>query len=158
LLLRTGFWLLGDYRSTPWLGIIFPQSRKDLPHPKENIMRSLVARMAPAIVIAVGAIMLGNSATANAAPKEWDIGAYDACIDAADSLFIEGKINSATHLELTNGCCINSGGVLGPPPENLCSAPAANRVPPSKLPTQTLTPALATAPPGDITQTFAPAP
>ena len=84
--------------------------------------------------------------------------AYDDCINAADQLFIEGKINTATYLELTNGCCINSGGVLGPPPENLCGAPAANRVPPSNLPTETLTPAQATAPPGDITQTFAPAP
>ena len=121
-------------------------------------MRSLVARTAPAIVLAVGAVVLGHSATASAAPKEWDIGAYDDCIKAADELFLEGKINAATHLELTNGCCVTSGGVLGPPPAYLCGAPAANRVPPSNLPTQTLTPAPATAPPGDITQTFAPAP
>lgn len=121
-------------------------------------MRPIVARTVPAIVIAVGAIMLGNSATVNAAPKEWDIGAYDDCVRAAEFLFFKGKINSATLLELRNGCCINSGGVLGPPPANVCGAPAANRVPPSKLPTQTLTPSLATAPPGDITQTFAPAP
>ena len=123
-------------------------------------MRSLVARTASAVVFAVGAILLsGDPATASAAPREWDIGAYDDCVQAADELFLEGKINAATHLDLYNGCCVNSGGVLGPPPENLCSAPAANRVPPSDLPTQTLTPALAiTPPPGDIAQTFAPGP
>jgi hypothetical protein len=108
--------------------------------------------------LAVGAIMLGYSATASAAPKEWDIGAYDDCMKAADDLFLGGEISPDAYIELTNGCCVTSGGVLGPPPANLRSAPAANRVPPSNLPTQTLTPAPATARPGDLTQTFAPAP
>jgi hypothetical protein len=122
-------------------------------------------RLLPAALIAatavLGASAFGDPGIAGAAPKEWDIGAYDDCVRAADLLFVEGKINSATHLELTNGCCVTSGGVLGPPPANVCSAPAANApgrtIPPGR-PIQTLTPDLPFAPPGDITQTFTPAP
>jgi hypothetical protein len=107
--------------------------------------------------------MLGDLANADAAPKKWDQEAYGVCAQQAYDDYAAGKINTKTYQELMGGCCILSGGkwvtdigLAG----GSCVAPAAapGRTVRPGLPTQTLTPALATAPPGDITQTFAPAP
>ena len=126
-------------------------------------MRTLLTRTAPAIVFAVGAIMLGDLANADAAPKKWDQEAYGACAQQAYDDLQAGRINTKTYKELAQGCCNASGGkwvtdigLAG----GICVDPAAapGRTVPPGLPTQTLTPAPATAPPGDITQTFAPAP
>ena len=125
--LRTGFWLQGDYGSTPWLAIISLKAGKKL-HPKENIMRSLVARTAPAIVFAVGAIMLGNLANADAAPKKWDQEGYGVCAQQAYDDWSAGKITTKTYKELAQGCCQLSGGPwvtdIGPAGGS-CVAPAA---------------------------------
>ncbi len=126
-------------------------------------MRSLVARTAPAIVFAVGAIMLGNLANADAAPKKWDQEGYGVCAQQAYDDWSAGKITTKTYKELAQGCCQLSGGkwvtdigLAG----GSCVAPAAapdRTVPPGVI-TQTLTPDPLNPPPGDITQTFAPAP
>ena len=72
-------------------------------------MRSLVARTAPAIVFAVGAIMLGNLANADAAPKKWDQEGYGVCAQQAYDDWSAGKITTKTYKELAQGCCQLSG-------------------------------------------------
>jgi hypothetical protein len=121
-------------------------------------VRSLVARSAPAIVLAVGAIMLGHSATAYAAP-EWDIELYDSCLAGALADYQLGKRTLQQYEADVKNCCVISDGVLSE--TQGCGAPPANAVGRTVRPgaiQQTLTPAQVGPPPGDITQAFTPAP
>jgi hypothetical protein len=125
--------------------------------------RLLVPAALLAAAATLGGSAFGDPAVAFAAPREWDIGEYDKCIQQADHDFFDGKISVAVHDERVRICCSDSGGVwkAGLPLYDACTAPPANAagrtVPPGVI-THTLTPAPATAPPGDITQTFTPAP
>jgi hypothetical protein len=106
--------------------------------------------------IAAGAIAVGAGAlsaqAANAESREWDIGAYDKC--AATNPHIDPD----KYMDHFHYCCIQSGGDWDAS-KGKCVAPPANApgrtVPPGAI-THTLTP-LAPSP-GDITQTFTPAP
>jgi hypothetical protein len=107
----------------------------------------------------LASVVLGYPTTANAVPpKKFDEAGYRDCMNAADELFLGGKINSKTHAELYGGCCITAGGTIGPPPEKQCIKTAAILGEESTLPDQTFTPDLPReVPPGDI-QPFVPAP
>lgn len=110
-------------------------------------------RSLPAALIAAGAMLgtsaLGDPGIAGAAP-EWDIGEYDECM-AGDIL--RGKTEEAH-------CCDMSGGVWNADAQKCVAPPrdAQVRTILDGLPKQTLTPTLATAAPGVITQRFTPAP
>jgi hypothetical protein len=127
----------------------------------------LLQRLIPAVLLAatatIGGSAIGEPATARAVPGEWDIGAYDECMQTADQLFAEGKLKGNQYEELMIHCCIGSGGVwqAAPGGGGKCVAPPAN--PANAQPgnaTHTLQPERPPVMqnPGDITQTFAPAP
>lgn len=106
-------------------------------------------------------------ATSIAAPREWDIGVYDSCIKKVADRNAAGITNDAQMLDEAKHCCSMSGGVwdigaAGPagkcvaPPKDQADTP---RTLPSGAPTQTFQPAPpAVRDPGDVKQTFAPAP
>ncbi|MGZ5379701.1 MAG: hypothetical protein ACXWZR_13605 [Mycobacterium sp.] len=99
--------------------------------------------------IALGACALGDLGIANAA-AEWDIGEYDECLKGD---VIRGKLEE-------QHCCDMSGGVWNGDAQKCVAPPrdAQGRTVREGLPTHTLTPVPATAPPGGIIQTFTPAP
>ncbi len=138
-------------------------------HRRENTMTTSSApttwRRIAVTAITAGAIAVGAGAmsaqVANAEPQEWDIANYDACIAKVNDAYFKGEIGAAAASELRRGCCTNWGGIAQPTPEGgfQCVAPPANaasRTVPQGAIKQTLTP-LAPSP-GDITQTFTPAP
>ena len=122
-------------------------------------MKSLI-RTASAAVFLATTVALVTPATATAAP-EWDIGAYDRCMDIVKEMYGKGKIAQDSLGDAFRECCERTGGVFSPNGNDYaqCHAPPAQgRVGPSDLPTQTFTPDPVIAPPGAITQTFSPAP
>jgi len=133
------------------------------PYPPAFLRRFVLASVVAAAAT-VGASAFGDHAVALAEPREWDIGAYDACILQVVEDFKNGEITSAERDELSYGCCTLSGGIAqpnGPDGAFKCVAPAgaqSGRTVPPGVSKQTLTPDLPFAPPGDITQTFTPAP
>jgi hypothetical protein len=128
-------------------------------------LRRFVLASVVAVAATLSASAFGDPAVAFAEPREWDIGAYDACILQVTEDFLNGEITSAERDELSHGCCTLSGGIAqpnGPDGAFKCVAPPAGAqsgrtVPPGVI-KQTLTPDLPFAPPGDISQTFTPAP
>jgi hypothetical protein len=127
----------------------------------------LLRRLIPAVLLAATATIsgsaIGRSPVAWAVPGEWDIGAYDDCVQTVDRLFAEGKLKGNQYEELMIHCCIGSGGVWQQAPGGggKCVAPPANPArAPSNVPTHTLQPEQPPVMqnPGNITQTFAPGP
>jgi hypothetical protein len=128
----------------------------------------LLRRLLPAVLLAatatIGGSAIGEPATAGAVPGEWDIGAYDECAQTVDQLFVQGKLKGNQYEELMIHCCISSGGVwqTAPGGGGKCVAPPANpaRAPSGNIPTNTLQPEgpPVMQNPGNIDQTFAPAP
>ena len=118
--------------------------------------------LVPAVFLAAGAVLAGGAfgelPAASAAP-EWDIGAYDSCIDRWYGYWQRGEVTADQYKAGVELCCINSGGVLTA--QKTCQSPPANAagrtVPPGVI-THTLTPAPVAPPLGDITQTLTPAP
>ena len=106
--------------------------------------RSLLARSALVIVLAAGAIVLGDPATGDATPKKWDPRQTRTAVTPRTNRGI--GVRSVIRLVMsytTGGACLLSGGVLGPPPKRKCSAPPASapgRTVPPGLPTQLFTP------------------
>jgi hypothetical protein len=89
------------------------------------LARTRVRRIVIAAAL-MSTVALSQSGIASA-DREWDIAAYDDCLQ-----------NTA---QSTDNCCVRSGGDLGPQP-NTCQAPPAvqdgsNRVPPTKQPRPT---------------------
>lgn len=131
--------------------------------------------VAPAVVLAaatLGVSAAGQPATACAAPNtgEWDIGAYDRCMQAVDNAWLRGELSGPVG-DAHRECCEKTGGVWSPSPgappasgAGTCAAPPANpaqgpMTPPGGVATATLEP----APPPPIRnpgviQTFTPAP
>jgi hypothetical protein len=66
----------------------------------------------------------GDPALACAAPREWDIGAYDACSTRVDDAWIAGAISEASHLDAYRECCEKTGGIWNNA-SNDCMAPPA---------------------------------
>jgi hypothetical protein len=131
-----------------------------------TIGRQLMSSALLTAALALGA--LGAEATAGAEPREWDIGAYDACTKKADQDWMSDKISWPEYLELRRGCCSTSGGIVQPTGNGgfVCVAPPANAETQPTLPGEAPPPVVATqnpAPPpppirntGVVTRTFAP--
>jgi hypothetical protein len=89
---------------------------------------------------------------ANAAPREWDIEAYDTCKNRAEFLYLAGVIGDQALLDEYERCCVNSGGVyVNPPGVGTHCATAKEAVKPSDLPSHTFTPVPVRIPPGVMT-------
>lgn len=120
-------------------------------------------RLVPAaLIVAAGALggsAIAEPASACAAPREWDIGAYDQCLaDGIGKGYDEDE--ALNHKAL---CCWASGGDWNIA-EGKCQAPPAEpaqgRAVPPAVATQTLEPAPppVVRNPGVVTETFTPAP
>lgn len=80
----------------------------------------------------VGTVALAAAVGTLAAPavshaeKVWDIGAYDSCMHAAESRYVNGQTDSDGFTDERNFCCIMSGGELnGSGMTAKCEAPPA---------------------------------
>jgi hypothetical protein len=58
----------------------------------------------------LGGSALADPPTARAEPKKWNEAGYDACAGQAEADYRAGEIDLKTFKELTQGCCILSGG------------------------------------------------
>ncbi len=101
--------------------------------------RRLVPAALFAAAVALGISTLADPAIASA-EREWDIGAYDKCIE---NVFLGG----AGFVEAMRECCINSGGVwdddrlkCGAPPADDVERPLPPRVAPGAETTAPLQP------------------
>lgn len=123
-------------------------------------------RVVPAVLLAAAATLrgsaIGDPATACAAPREWDIGAYDQCVKSG----LGKGYNDVEWEEHEHQCCLDSGGVWNLE-QGKCQAPPADAesqpgvAPTPGVASQTEEPApppVTRVPLGDITATFAPAP
>jgi hypothetical protein len=111
-------------------------------------------RIVPAALLGAAATF-GGSAVAEpvvacAAPQEWDIGAYDACIKKAEDLFLRGEIENLSDAE--RECCEKTGGVWSP------HGAAGKCVAPPATPAGSLPDAAPGTAPGVLTQNPPPPP
>ena len=85
-------------------------------------------RLALAIPFAAAATFsgsaFGDSATACAEPREWDIGFYDDCMQAANDAWQADEITNAQWFSEKANCCGASGGEFEPHSGD-CMAPPA---------------------------------
>ncbi len=118
-------------------------------------VRICLPRLLPAALFAVAAMLggspFGEPAVANAAPREWDIGAYDECVQNGLEAGMDPEV-------VAFNCCDESGGVWDSDAKK-CGAPPADgaEVPitaPPGVPTQAPVP----GPPKPAMPTQAPAP
>jgi hypothetical protein len=99
--------------------------------------------------VALGGGLIGNPAIASA---EWDIGAYDACTDAAGEKLQNNQTSWLGYISEYNGCCRKTGGVLRGDPTSsaaICYAPPATasiQPPERPLPNSTATATLEPGP------------
>jgi hypothetical protein len=94
----------------------------------------------------------GDPATACAAPREWDIGAYDECIEPIDDAVEAGILDWEGAREEQKYCCSITGGVWDEAQSTCVAPPAVRTLPPI---THTLTPL---PPPPSAVETQTPAP
>jgi hypothetical protein len=92
---------------------------------------SAVAAVLFTAATALGVRALVNPSVANAAPKEWDIGTYDACVQRLQD-------DSGPSYGVLTFCCALSGGVWNDekgnceaPPATTVQRPSIPRVPPT---------------------------
>jgi hypothetical protein len=121
-------------------------------------LRHLAAAGLIAAAASVSVSAIAEPATASAAPREWDIGAYDTCITNLLDQIQKGNIDEKNFISAKQFCCEDSGGVWN---GHDCVAPPANPAQaPGNVPTQTFQPAPPPVRnPGSVnpTVTFAPA-
>jgi hypothetical protein len=79
----------------------------------------------------------GNSAVASAAPREWDIGAYDACSTRVDDAWIAGKISDASHIDAYRECCEKTGGIWSSASRDCVAPPAEQAQEAERAPVET---------------------
>ena len=75
-----------------------------------------------AVTALMAGLAIGASAVANAVPQEWDVVAYDKCVDGWEKRWLSGEISDD---ELAAGymvCCVDTGGVISG--SGKCVAPA----------------------------------
>jgi hypothetical protein len=88
-------------------------------------------RLALAIPFVVAATFSGSAfgdpAVACAAPKEWDVGAFDACTARVDDAWARGLISDDSHVDAYRECCERSGGIYSPGAMSGCMAPPAEQ-------------------------------
>jgi hypothetical protein len=87
-------------------------------------------RLALAIPFAAAATITGSAfgdpATACAAPREWDVGAFDACTARVDDAVAGGLIREDDWLDACRECCQKAGGIVtGPAGQRRDSVDAA---------------------------------
>jgi hypothetical protein len=92
-------------------------------------------RTASAALFAAAAIALAFTATASGLPDtpgEWDIGAYDRCVNSGENQLPDKPNAQEDHIHY---CCINSGGVWNAAAKK-CQAPPAEpaEAPQTRLP------------------------
>jgi hypothetical protein len=123
-------------------------------------LRPLLPAALLAAALLFGGSAFVNPAAACAAPQEWDLGAYDKCVDQAVTDYVNGKLTDRDLVAARAACCTKSGGVWSEVTYK-CSAPAAQPaegaavVPPGRIPTHTLEPAEPA--PTNVVPTLAPA-
>ena len=87
-------------------------------------------RVALATLFAAAATFSASASTdpavACAAPREWDIGAYDACSTRVDDAWIAGSISDDSHTDAYRECCEKTGGIWSIA-RNDCVAPPATQ-------------------------------
>jgi hypothetical protein len=114
-------------------------------------------RSAVAAVSIAATTAIAFPAISTAAP-EWDIGAYDHCMETVKQMISEGKIAKGNEVDAYRECCERSGGVFSPnanlyPQRHTASDPKPFT--PRDLPSHTLTP-VTPLHPGDVTPVFTP--
>jgi hypothetical protein len=130
-----------------------------LPSPTipQRLGRLLPVALLAATSIALGGSALGDPAAACAAPREWDIGEYDACLaryphNPGDS---EEEIDEKVQV-WSKYCCDSTGGVWDAAKKD-CGAPAPEAPQPAD-PGVIGTPPTVVAPPARGPQPFVPVP
>lgn len=123
-------------------------------------------RTASAALFAAAAIALAFPATASGLPDtpgEWDIGAYDRCVNSGENQLPDKPNAQEDHIHY---CCINSGGVWNAAAKK-CQAPPAEPAEapqtrlPGRVPVQVFEPAPSWTPRvtgGVVAQTWTTAP
>jgi hypothetical protein len=91
-------------------------------------------RLSFAIPLAAAATLSGSAfgapAVACAEPREWGIGAFDACTARVDDAVTRGAISEENWLDAYRECCQKSGGIVTPGNVGECAAPPV--VPPAE--------------------------
>ena len=95
------------------------------PHPSTYLRRFALATVFAAVATFSGSAFT-DPAAAWAAPREWDIGAYDACSTRVDDAWIAGSISDDSHVDAYRQCCENTGGIWSNA-SNQCVAPPAEQ-------------------------------
>jgi hypothetical protein len=90
--------------------------------PKYLRRLALATLLAAAATFSVSAF--GGSVSACAAPREWDIGFYDDCMQAANDAWQADEITNAQWFSEKANCCAASGGEFEPYSGD-CMAPPA---------------------------------
>jgi hypothetical protein len=78
-------------------------------------------------VAALSGSAFGDPATACAEPREWDVGAFDACTARVDDAVTRGVIRESDWLDAYRECCKKSGGIVTPGNVGECAAPPAEQ-------------------------------
>jgi hypothetical protein len=132
-----------------------------------------LGRLVPAALIAAAALggsAVGDPTIAGAEAREWDVGAWDACMRDVDRRVMAGDIVDDAEMSFAvQQCCFSSGGVWDPDLEGNCGAlPAVAADTPAAPPPEAVDPDVPTGPPASSTKpgpkpptpqtTFVPAP
>ena len=110
-------------------------------------------RSAAAAVFIAATTAIAFPTAASAAP-EWDIGAYDHCMQVVQDAIDNGKIAKGNEDDAYRQCCERTGGVYSPNGNIFAECHTASDpkpYAPSRLPSHTLTP-VSPLHPGDVTQ------
>ena len=110
-------------------------------------------RSAAAAIVIAATTAIAFPATSTAAP-EWDIGAYDRCMQAVQDAIADGNIAKGNETDAFRECCERTGGVFSPNANLYAQCHTASdpkSYAPSRLPSRTLTP-VSPLNPGDVTQ------
>ena len=75
----------------------------------------------------ISASAFGDPAIACAAPREWDIGAFDACTARVDDAVARNAISEDNWLDAYRECCQKTGGIVTPGNVGECAAPPAEQ-------------------------------
>lgn len=91
-------------------------------------MKAHAIRLAAVIALAGATLTISMTAdreVATAAPKEWDVGAYDACMNYTMDRWEDGAVSPDGMNTEVKYCCESTGGVPNPSDPWDCSAPPA---------------------------------
>lgn len=98
-----------------------------------EFIKSIAIRRMSAGLLTAAALTLGSTTAVNiaqAAPGEWDVGAYDACESYTMDRWEDGAMTNGEKHEALLYCCYMSGGVPTPNDAYGCHAPAVTAATP----------------------------